>query len=153
VMALEYYVAFREIAFPELSFDAIVDEYCSQYGAAADEVKSYYARIRSRGEASRAKVAARMKAEIVDVLDDSELSGTVAEYHSTEALEGDLKVLLAADVSMLSAAEKRRFDALVAAARHYLEIFPRVVEESRQAVLRIRQWEASKKKIGASVVQ
>ncbi len=147
VMALEYYVAFRQTAFPELPFETILDEYCSQYGAAAEAAKAYFARVRARGEASRAKVAARMKAQQEDVLDDSELAGTVAGAHSLEALKGDLDGLLAADVSALSPAERRRFDALVAAARHYIEIFPRVLEESREAVRRRRKWEAAKKKI------
>ena len=62
-------------------------------------------------------------------------------------LKGDLDGLLAADVSSLSPTERRRFDALVAAARHYIEIFPRVLEESREAVRRRRKWEAAKKKI------
>ncbi len=147
VMALEYYVTFRQTAFPELSFETILDEYCSQYGAAAEAAKAYFARIRARGEASRAKVAARMKAQQEDVLDDSELAGTVAGAHSLEALKGDLDGLLAVDISALSPVERRRFDALVAAARHYIEIFPRVVEESREAVRRMRKWEEEKKKV------
>ena len=141
VMALEYYVTFRQTAFPELSFETILDEYCSQYGVAAEAAKAYFARVRARGEASRAKVAARMKAQQEDVLDDSELAGTVAGAHTLEALKGDLEGLLATDVSALSPVERRRFDALVAAARHYVEIFPRVVEESREAVRRTRKWE------------
>ena len=88
-----------------------------------------------------------MKAQQEDVLDDSELAGTVAGAHSLDALKGDLDGLLAADVSSLSPVERRRFDALVAAARHYIEIFPCVLEESREAVRRRRKWEAAKKKI------
>ena len=144
VKAIEYYVAFRQTAFPELSFDAIVDEFCSQYGAAAEVAKAYYARIRARGESARAKVAARMKAEMSDVLDDSELSGTVAEYHSVEALTGDLAVLEAFDGADLSTAEVRRFGALKDAAKRYVEIYPRVAEEAKESVLRARKWEAEK---------
>ena len=153
VMALEYYVTFRETAFPELSFDTIIDEYCSQYGAAADVAKAYYARIRERGEASRAKVAARMKAEMTDVLDDSELSGTVAGYHSAEALAGDLAVLDAFDASRLTGAEAKRFGSLKAAARNYIEIFPRVVKETREAVARSRKWEQEKRSVGVGTAQ
>ena len=148
VKAIEYYVAFRQTAFPELSFDTIIDEFCSQYGAASGVAKAYYARIRERGEASRARVAARMKAEMTDVLDDSELSGTVAGYHSAEALAGDLALLEAFDASALRPAEANRFNALKAAAKHYIEILPRVVEQTKEAVQRSRKWEAEKRAIG-----
>ena len=148
VKAIEYYVAFRQTAFPELTFDAIIDEYCSQYGEAADVAKAYHARIRERGEAARAKVAARMKAEMSDVLDDSELSGTVAEYHSVEFLAGDLAVLEAFDATKLRPDAARRFGELKAAARRYIEIYPKVAEESKAAVIRARKWEADKVRIG-----
>ena len=45
-----------------------------------------------------------------------------------------------ADVSALSAAEARRFNALKASARHYLEIFPSELEKARESRLKGRKW-------------
>ena len=146
---IEYYVVFRQVAFPELSYDTIIDEWCSQYGAAAETVKAYHARIQKRGDAARAKVAARMKAEMSDVLDDSELSGTVAEAHTLEDFKGDLELLESVDVSKLSSIESKRFSELVAAAKGYIDVYLEVVKESKEAVLRARKWEEEKRRIGA----
>lgn len=149
VKAIEYYVVFRQTAFPELPYETIIDEWCSQYGAAAETVKAYHARIQKRGDAARAKVAARMKAEMADVLDDSELSGTVAEAHTLDDFRDDLALLETVDASKLSAIEAKRFAGLVAAAKGYIEVYPEVVRESKEAVLRSRRWEAEKRRIGA----
>ena len=148
VKALECYVTFRQTAFPELSFDTIIDEWCSQFGAAAESAKAYYARIRARGDAARERIAAKMRGEKVDVLDDSELSGTVVEYHSAEALADDLAVLEKADVSALDAVETRRFNALKESARHYLEIFPAELEKARESWLKGRKWRESCRTFG-----
>ena len=148
VKALECYVTFRQTAFPELPFDTIIDEWCSQFGAAAEAAKAYYARIRARGDAARERIAAKMRGEKVDVLDDSELSGTVVEYHSVEALADDFAVLEKADVSALSAVEARRFNALKDSARHYLEIFPTELEKARANWLKGRKWRESCRSFG-----
>ena len=139
-MSLEYYVTFRQTAFPDLTFDAIIDEWCSQFGDAASAAKSYYERIRSRAEPIRARIAARMNGARESVLDDSELSGTVVAYHSVEALTEDLAALERADVTALSPVERRRFDALKDKARLYLAIFPKEVEKTRESVRRGRSW-------------
>ena len=148
VQALECYVTFRQTAFPELPFDTIIDEWCSQFGTAAEAAKAYYARIRVRGDAAREKIAAKMRGEKVDVLDDSELSGTVVEYHSVEALADDLAVLEKADVSALSAVEARRFNALKEAARRYLEIFPTELTKARESWLKGRKWRETCRRFG-----
>ena len=150
VKEIEYYVVFRQVAFPKLSYDTIVDEWCSQYGVAAETVKAYHARIQERGDAARAKVAARMKAEMVDVLDDSELSGTVAAAHAIDDLKGDLALLETVDVSKLSSVEAKRFAKLVAAAKGYVEIYPEVLKESKESVIRAREWQKERRRIGAS---
>ena len=119
-------------------------------GAAAEIVKAYHARIQKRGDAARAKVAARMKAEMSDVLDDSELSGTVAEAHTLEDFKGDLALLETVDASKLSSIEAKRFSELLVAAKGYIEVYPEVVQESKEAVLRARKWEEEKRRIGVS---
>ena len=62
--ALEFYVVARMFADPEAKFEDIVDDYCTGYGAAADEVKAYYAAVRKTGEAVR---NARQKAKVSGV--------------------------------------------------------------------------------------
>ena len=145
VKGVEYYVAFRQVAFPEMSFEEIMDEWYSQYGEAAyAAVKEYYERIRARGDASRMRVAARMKAAKEDVLDDSELAGTVAEAHKLEDFVGDLAVLEKVDVSKLAPADARRFNALVEAAKGYVKVYPEVLEQSKISAVKAKAWEKEK---------
>ena len=99
---------------------------------------------------SRVKVAARMKAEMKDVLDDSELTGTVVGAHTLEGFKGDLALLETVDTSKLSEIEAKRFSELVAAAKGYIDIYPQIVEETRESVRRSRMWEAEKRRIGAA---
>ena len=148
-MGLEYYVVLRETAFPGLSFEAILDEYAGQYGAAAETAKAYFARIRARGEASRARVAARMKRDQADVLDDSELAYTAVSGHTAAALAEDLALLERADVSALSSAEARRFAALVADARRYCDVFPSVLAQAEEKAKSAAAWEREKRETGA----
>ena len=91
-----------------------------------------------------------MKAEMADVLDDSELAGTVVGAHSVEDFKGDLALLETVDTSKLSAIEAKRFAELVAAAKGYIDIYPAVAEKSRESVRRARKWEAEKRRIGAA---
>ena len=91
-----------------------------------------------------------MKAEMSDVLDDSELSGTVAEAHTLEDFKGDLALLETVDASKLSSIEAKRFSELLVAAKGYIDVYPEVVKESKEAVLRARKWEEEKRRIGAS---
>lgn len=50
---LEIYMLARMIADPEASFDEICEEFYSAYGAAADDVKAYFEKVRERGEELR----------------------------------------------------------------------------------------------------
>ena len=59
----EFYVMARAFSDPSAKFDDIAEDYCSAYGAAADEVKAYYEAVRKTGEAARAK---RQAAKIAD---------------------------------------------------------------------------------------
>ncbi len=152
VKGVEYYVTFRQVAFPEMSFEEIMDEWYSQYGEAAyPVVKEYYERVRARGDAARAKIAARMKAAKEDVLDDSELAGTVAEFHTLGDLSGDLEVLKKVDISKLDQAETRRFAALVEAAEGYVKVYPEVLAESKEKAVRAKKWEKEKLSVKAPI--
>ena len=128
-----------------MSFEEIMDEWYSQYGEAAyAAVKEYYERIRARGDASRMRVAARMKAAKEDVLDDSELAGTVAEAHKLEDFVGDLSVLEKVDVSKLAPADARRFNTLVEAAKGCVKVYPEVLEQSKISAVKAKAWEKEK---------
>jgi hypothetical protein len=90
------------------------------------------------------RVAARMKAAKEDVLDDSELAGTVAEAHKLEDFVGDLAVLEKVDVSKLAPADARRFNALVEAAKGYVKVYPEVLEQSKISAVKAKAWEKEK---------
>ena len=123
VMAFEYYVLMRQLAHPDYPFGRIEDEYCSQYGACAATAKTYFARLRTRGDRAREMRRAKMAAQQNDVLDDSLLSAFAADRHTEKDLKDDLEFLEAADASRLTDAERRRWDALKAEARGYIEAF------------------------------
>jgi hypothetical protein len=74
----------------------------------------------------------------------------VAEAHTLEDFKGDLELLESVDVSKLSSIESKRFSELVAAAKGYIDVYPEVVKESKEAVLRARKWEDEKRRIGAA---
>ena len=93
----EFYTLGRLIAEPDLPFETIEAEYMSQYGAAAPEMKEYFARVRMRGEAGRNKdVEANMRklsGVKETILDDSQLYGAVYAAHTDEDYAGDLEVV------------------------------------------------------------
>ena len=51
--APEFYTVARLFSDPTVSFEEIVDDYCSGFGAAASEVKAYFADVRRCGERAR----------------------------------------------------------------------------------------------------
>ena len=69
----EAYVISRMIAFPDLSFDAIANEYYSAFGAAAPVVRKFYEHRRSLGEIALRRKAKRIAATGKLLLDDSEI--------------------------------------------------------------------------------
>lgn len=117
---LEYYVVGRLIADPDKKFDTIIDEYASAFGAAAPEVKEYYARVRVRGEKDRQFMADRLKALKTAVLDDSELARFSYGGHTEKDLLGDLAVLEKGARKELSAREKFRLDNLIVQVKHQI---------------------------------
>ena len=119
----EYYAAARVITDPGIPFETIEREFLSQYGAAADLMGTYYARIRARGEKGLAEARARNARAASGVsakaMDDSQLFGTVFDASPREALEEDLAILRkAAAVSGLTPVERRRVEKRVAMGEH-----------------------------------
>ena len=64
--ALEFYVLARAFSDPTLSFENILDDYCSGYGAAAGEVKAYYMAVLETAEAKQAELRHRKSADEFD---------------------------------------------------------------------------------------
>lgn len=143
-MAFEYYVLMRQLDKPDYSFEQIEDEYCSQYGRCAAVAKAYFARIRERGEKCRRATKESMKKDGNDVLDDSMLSRFAVNGHSEKDLKEDLALLEGADVSVLEAQERKRWDALIATARGYLDIYAAAIDKAKNPPkLKEEGWRAS----------
>ena len=143
-MAFEYYVLMRQLDKPELSFEQLEDEYCSQYGKCASVAKAYFARIRERGEKCRRDTKTLMHKEGNDVLDDSMLGRFAANGHSEKDLREDLALLEGADASALESRERKRWEALVAAARGYLDAYAAAIDRIKNPPkLKEEGWRAS----------
>ena len=119
--ALENYVAVRLVAEPALSFERIVDDYCSAYGEAADDVRAYYARIRARRTAADAATRAALKS--ANLLDDSQTSVRQMDPHTEAALREDAKLLIAARDRVRDPMARRRLEALIVQAREYVLVY------------------------------
>lgn len=89
VMMFEFYALARVIANPAISFEQVEREYLSQFGAAAEDMREYYGRVRVRGEAARL-VKSR---EMIEALDDSQLARQFLFVHTDADLLGDLAVV------------------------------------------------------------
>ena len=111
---LEHYVVARMIANPDLSFEAILDEYCSAFGAAKETVKNFYNTVRPVGE--KMYFHSRSKNRKL-LLDDSELESVVDKEFST-VFCNELKKLEAFPADKLSAVEKRRMKRLILTVKH-----------------------------------
>jgi len=70
---LEVYTVSRMIAFPELPFETIVNEYYSAFGAAAPVVREFYEHRRKLGEADLRRKAKQLSETKKLMLDDSEI--------------------------------------------------------------------------------
>ena len=94
VSALEFYVLARAFADPTASFDAIMDDYASGYGAAADAVKAYYAEIRKVGEAQRDRRMKEQAAESeMDYIMRKEFPRDLEDGRSEEELRAKKAIL------------------------------------------------------------
>ena len=143
-MAFEYYVLMRQLDKPEYPFLKIEDEYCSQYGKCAMVAKAYFARLRERGEKCRWEMKASMNKAGNDVLDDSMLGHFAVDGHSEKDLKEDLALLESADASVLGPQERKRWDALVANARGYIDVYAAAIDRIRNPPrLKEEGWRAS----------
>ena len=109
LMNFEFYAMARIIANPSLTFERIEREFLTQFGPAWREMKEYYSRVRTRGEAARLKIARATGGVKQKALDDSLLSGSAYDGHTEADLNGDLAVIdRALARTDISDAERRR---------------------------------------------
>lgn len=130
ILGLEYYLLFRQTAFPKLSFEAICEEYYSQYGALAPVAKVYYERVRARCEGRRSDMFRKMAK--TNALDDSELRGFSLGNHAEQDLVDDAALVAAADMSGLSAPERRRWKAFADQVAGFVTAFRTAREEAKK---------------------
>jgi len=121
----EFYTLGRLIAEPDLTFEAIEEDYLSQYGSAAPDMKEYFARVRAReaigyGKNLEAKMRKR-DGEKDAVFDDTQLYGTAYAAHTDDDYAGDLEVvrraLAHADLSEVERWRVNRVRAMIENAR------------------------------------
>ena len=87
----EFYALARVMANPAIEFAEVERDFLSQFGAAADEMKEYYARVRKRGEAHRLSEMGNVN--VKHALDDSELALTQYKSSTIADLDGDIDVI------------------------------------------------------------
>ena len=124
VMAPESYVTGRMTAEPDKPFDALMDEFCSAYGAAAADVRAYFDRIRARHDVHKASSNSEVRK--ANVQDDSQFAFAQTRMHGEAELAGDLALLEAARVrhaGALSQVEAGRLDDLAKRAKGYVLAF------------------------------
>ncbi len=115
----ENYVTCRMIAEPEGSFEKFMDEFCSAFGEAKEDVSAYYGGIRRRYETRRGQVNAEARRGVM--LDDSEMARFQTRFHTEAELLADVAHLeRAAARTFADAAAKKRVNDLVVFARHYV---------------------------------
>ena len=129
-LGLEYYLVLRQTARPEMSFEAICEEYYSQYGALAPVAKAYYERVRARCEGRRSDTFRKMAK--TNALDDSELRGFTLGDHTEQDLVDDAALVAAADASALSAPERRRWQTFVDQTAGFVTAFRTAREEAKK---------------------
>ena len=129
VSAIEFYVLARAFADPKAGFETIMDDYASAYGAAADDVKAYYAAIREVGEAQRERRMKALAAESeMDEIRRKAFPRDIEDGRSEEELRAKKDILsrsLArhAAAGDLAADERARLENLVLQAEHAILTF------------------------------
>ena len=107
---LEHYVVERMITHPDKSFEEIMDEFCSAYGAAGSAVKEFYSALHPAGAAMYLKSASSLRNR--QALDDSLVKVDHSKVYE-EIIKKGLKKLETFPENKLSPAEKKRLDRLI----------------------------------------
>lgn len=100
VQEFEHFVVARMIAFPELSFAQIEDEYLSYYGQGAAKVKEFFAFQQRDAQRRLDEATAALRREQQEMLDDSLLAVRIIQaadkYYSPAAMAEGEKLLASA---------------------------------------------------------
>ena len=134
---------------PNATFEEIERKWCARFGAAAETVKAYYARVRERCDRRWPKLRKFLRDREIEFLDDSHFSRCVHKLHTVEELEADKAVLDRFDASVLDGVAKKRFLALKALAQQAVlvkRMFVDPSEENKNAVSEFRK--ANKDSLG-----
>ena len=121
---LECYVAFRMVHDPELSFEAIMDEYCSAFGAAASDVAEFYAKWREQGEKIIPMVDQWLKERNRFLNDAGQIPGVVnveiTRYYPDEIFQNTNAILERGLKKSLTPAERSSLEQLLILNQHAL---------------------------------
>ncbi|MBR3822212.1 MAG: DUF4838 domain-containing protein, partial [Kiritimatiellae bacterium] len=126
---IESYVTARVIAYPEMTFDEICDEFYSQYGAASNAVRTVREQIRVSGEDAVNRLIRNnsdIRAGLKRILDDSMLGKYAVMGNTEKALRQYVGILRTARSELenrLSAVERRRLDNEIIRFEHSLLSF------------------------------
>jgi len=101
-MDLEVYVASRMIAFPELSFETLAEEYYSTFGAAAPVIREFYEHRRKLGEAAILRKKKSLQTAKKILLDDSEIGVVNTAEDQVKTLQEGRAILDRAPVDRLT---------------------------------------------------
>ncbi len=120
---LEYYVICSLAQRPDRGFDELMEEFYSQYGAAAPEAKAYFEHVRARADEILAVAKGSKLPQLKQRLDDSELGKFAVSGHTFADLEAELALLRPGLEKQLAAQDRVRFSRLALRAENAVLTF------------------------------
>ena len=153
VTELDFYIAARAMAKPQMSFEEIEKEYLSIYGAAAPAVKKFYELYRRNGDKMMRKVYRKLKQEKRYLLDSGQIPIVIQEkinFYYPVSLMREASALLEEALqyaSELNESERRHLARLKSLNDHSIMTFELVealnrkaadIEEKRNKLLKYR---------------
>ena len=153
VTELDFYIAARAMAKPQMSFEEIEKEYLSIYGAAAPAVKKFYELYRRNGDKMMRKVYRKLKQEKRYLLDSGQIPIVIQEkinFYYPVSLMREASALLEETLqyaSELNESERRHLARLKSLNDHSIMTFELVealnrkaadIEEKRNKLLKYR---------------
>lgn len=130
---MEYYVISRMVAFPQKSFDEIVSEYYSSFGAASAEVKSFYEFQRELGIRRVHNIASDLEAKKVQLLDYSQIDEqpNISTYYSYDDFSKGRAILEKGLEKKLTESERARLHELLLVNEHSQLTYSFMVEANK----------------------
>lgn len=151
VQELEHFVVARMIAFPELSYEQIEEEFLRSYGLGASRVKEFFAFQRRDGQRRLDAAAAALRGEGQEMLDDSLLAAKITreadKYYSPEAMTEGERLLASALVAEGRAPYRQRLERLLLLQQHAALLLHFVTQGRQQQEGGASQLEAAAEKL------